>query len=245
MTKSELVRYEMLLRVRDFGAAHRELFPESSDGANALATVAQATAEIGAQTTNKQITASHGREAMAVARARVLERMETIARTARGLQKVPGPGYQPLRITGRMSHTVLSTTARTFLREAEVQREALTRLGLPPACIADLHEAADAFEAAQLERRNGLAGTAVARKAIAEAITSGLTAVRTLDIVVGNALENNPALAEGWKRVRRLGKVRTRTGNDETVEAVTPAAPVAATTPAAEETKLADSPVRA
>ena len=46
MTRMERTRYEMLLRVRDFGRRYQSRFPESSDGAQAFATVARAVAEI-------------------------------------------------------------------------------------------------------------------------------------------------------------------------------------------------------
>ena len=46
MTRMEMRRYGMLGRVRDFGQAHRDLFPESSVGGQAFATVAAAVAEL-------------------------------------------------------------------------------------------------------------------------------------------------------------------------------------------------------
>jgi hypothetical protein len=46
MLKTERIRYEMFLRVRDFGTTYRDLFPESSAGGQAFAQVAQAISEI-------------------------------------------------------------------------------------------------------------------------------------------------------------------------------------------------------
>jgi hypothetical protein len=126
-SKNERVHYEMLLRVRDVGTAHRELFPESSTGAAALAKVAQAAADIEAHSTTKQLTAKHGREAMAEARRRVVERMKTVARTARGLRKTSGTAGQPLRMPANASGVGLLTHARTFLREAEGCKDELAR----------------------------------------------------------------------------------------------------------------------
>ena len=222
MTKTERVRYEMLLRVRDFGRAHRELFPESSTGAEALAKVAQAAAKIGADATTKQVTATRGREAMAVTRALVVERMKTIARTARGVQKTPGAAGQPLRMPGKRSGVSLTTSARTFLREAEAREEELTRLGLPDTCLAELREAADALEKALGERRSGRLGHAEAQASLKGAMALSAGALRTLDIVVANALENDAALFEVWKGLRRVAKGQSKTVSDAAIKPDTP-----------------------
>ena len=62
MTKAERVRYEMFLRVRDFGHAHRDMFPESSTGGRSFATIARAVAEIESHVAKKRVTAKDGRQ---------------------------------------------------------------------------------------------------------------------------------------------------------------------------------------
>ena len=48
MTKSQKARHEMFVRVRDFGAAHTQLFPESSTGGKSFQQVTAAVAAIDA-----------------------------------------------------------------------------------------------------------------------------------------------------------------------------------------------------
>ena len=46
MKKQQRFKYEMFVRVRDFGAAHAALFPEATTGGQAFARVLAATAAI-------------------------------------------------------------------------------------------------------------------------------------------------------------------------------------------------------
>ena len=216
MTKSERVRYEMLLRVRDFGNEHHELFPELSAGGQAFAQVAQATARIGAHATRKPLTAADGREAIVASRALLLERLRLVVRTARGIRKAEGVNANPLRMTRRVSDDVRIQTARRFLDVAEERRDdglvrdQLVRLGLPVTCLAELRQAADDLEAALSARRGGRRGVASAQAGIASALADGLAAVHTLDIVVPNAVESNPEVFAAWKRDRRVVERRSK-----------------------------------
>src|SRR5262245_43519759 len=53
VTDMEMRRYNMLVRVRDFGQARRELFPEGSVGAQAFAAVTTAVSELGGHAVRK------------------------------------------------------------------------------------------------------------------------------------------------------------------------------------------------
>ena len=90
MTRHQRARYESLVRVREFGKAHCELFPPSSTGGRAFANVATAAAEIEAHATAKILTAKDGREATQVARNILIDRMKIVARTGKGLRKASG-----------------------------------------------------------------------------------------------------------------------------------------------------------
>ena len=50
MTKRQTRQYAMLVRIRDFGQAHKDPFPEGSEGDNAFAAVTAAVAQIEAFT---------------------------------------------------------------------------------------------------------------------------------------------------------------------------------------------------
>ena len=49
MTRQQRFKYEMFVRVRDFGAAHAALFPEASKGGQAFARVLAAVAALDEQ----------------------------------------------------------------------------------------------------------------------------------------------------------------------------------------------------
>ena len=210
MRRTERVRYEMLLRVRGFGIANRDRFPESSTGGQAFATVAQAIVQIDAHTTTKPLTAKDGREAMAIARAAIRDRMRIVARTGRGLRRAPGAAGHKLLMPQRVSDVALLAAARGFLSEAEAHKDQLVRLGLPATCLPELLQAVNDLEVALGERRAGRAGVAGAQAGIAAALTLGVTAVHTLDIVVPNTLEQDPVLFAEWQRHRRVVEVRSK-----------------------------------
>ena len=46
MTKEQRFKYQMFVRVRDFGVVHAALFPEASKGGQAFARVSKAVAEV-------------------------------------------------------------------------------------------------------------------------------------------------------------------------------------------------------
>ena len=81
--KLEKLRYEMLLRVRDFGSEHQSLFPATSAAGQAFTTVVEAVAAIEDQAANRLVTAQAGKKARAVARQDVAGRLAAIARCAR------------------------------------------------------------------------------------------------------------------------------------------------------------------
>lgn len=183
MTKNQRVRFEMFLRVRDFGQAHRELFPESSTGGQAFAKVGDAAARIDAFATSKLLVVTDGHEELAVARAAVLDRMRIVARTARGTRRSRSAAGRRFRMPSRTSYVALLAAARSFISEAGECRAELDELGLPATCLPELRQAIDDLEAA---------------------FADGTHAIRTLDIVVPNTVGNDAVLVAKWNRDRRV-----------------------------------------
>src|ERR1700757_2344507 len=91
MTNKETRRYEMLVRVRDFGEAHRDLFPKSTPGGEAFGAVAEAVRQMTDHAVVKLSTAQEGKAARTDARAMLLDQLTAIAGTARPVaSKMPG-----------------------------------------------------------------------------------------------------------------------------------------------------------
>ena len=90
MNAIERRRYEMLVRVRDFGDAHSDLFPETSLARRTFAAVAEAVQQLNAHAVAKM---SSGRSTptKALARAMLLDRLAAISLTARAIaETTPG-----------------------------------------------------------------------------------------------------------------------------------------------------------
>ena len=63
---------------------------------------------------------------------------------------------------------------------------------------------------------------AEAQAGIKGAMALGASALRTLDIVVANALEDDPALFEAWKHVRRVVNGQSKAVSEAAAESDTP-----------------------
>ena len=95
MTRQQRFKYEMFVRVRDFGAAHAALFPESSKGGQAFARVSSAVAEIDEHMKNHVLGRAEARRVKAATRGAVYEYMKTIAMAARRVTQRGAGGRVP------------------------------------------------------------------------------------------------------------------------------------------------------
>jgi len=201
MTKNARIRYEMLLRVRDFGKAHRELFLNSPYGQEALAKVGEAIDTIEKHTMNR-MAAMDATPAQAARRKIIIDRMQTIARTSRRIV-LPTGQMMNLTVPRQESNTALVAAVRAFLEKSEAHHDDLVKFGLPASCLTDLRETLAAFEAAMADRRLGRSGIALAKKGVSAALADGSNAVRNLDTVVRNLVGDAPLLA-AWERDMRI-----------------------------------------
>jgi hypothetical protein len=194
----------MFVRVRDFGKAHQDLFPESTPGGQAFAAVATAVTHLSAHTVSKMSSSREGQRAKTKAREALLERLETIGRTARAIAEVT-PGFDdPFRLPRRHSDEALLMAGRVFVQDAEACRSQFIGHRLPETFVTDLAQLVEAFEKAIHECEVGKSARAVAQAGISAAVLSGLAAVRQLDVIVPNELAGDPALFAGWERDRRV-----------------------------------------
>lgn len=203
MTRSQRVRYEMLLRVRDFGNTYAKRLPEASNAARAFADVGRIVATIESLAAEKIVAVRESRRLRADRRAVMLARMRAIVRTSTAVRTASGG---PLRLTmpRRTSDTAIITAARAFLQEADPYQDQLAGLGMPAGYLTELRATADAFEEALKEGRTGRSGVAAAQAGITAALAEGAAVARTLDVIVGNLFDSDPAVMAAWARDRRL-----------------------------------------
>jgi hypothetical protein len=223
MTRVERVRYEVLLRVKDFGIKHRDRFPELSKAGQVFARVAQAVADIEAHMLASLQAVRDGRKGKTAARARVQEWMLTIARTARDVVRRGPGGDTTFKMPRRTSDVSLLASARLFLDDTRPMSEELIALGLPENWQGEFSLAIDGFEEQMRGRRDGRYGVATARTGIKTALNEGFDALRTLDVIVANTLKDDAPLLAGWERSRRVVEGRSKPDADATSPPAAPA----------------------
>ena len=81
--RTHYLRYEMLDRVRTFGNANRDAFPEATGGGRAFAVVAEAVATIEAHLTRRVQARAEARKVKSSTRAAVTRAMKAMAATGR------------------------------------------------------------------------------------------------------------------------------------------------------------------
>lgn len=243
MRKEERVRLEMFKRVRNFGAANLELFPEGTAGGEAFAIVGQAVEAIEAHTVAKLSASSEVRKATARTRSAVREQMKAIALTARGLALVEDGIDKNFHMPTRHSDNALVGAAGKFLDEAKAQKAKFVRLGLPATFLDDLRTHVAALEKALEHRRAGRRGRKLAQGDVTTAFDRGTLAIRTLDVVVVNAVRGDLGRFESWKTMRRLDGMSKSSSRRVKVPAPVVAASAAdETPPAVESPALVEAP---
>jgi len=222
MTKEQRYRYEMFVRVRDYGTAHHDLFPESSAGGESFAQVAAAVARIDEHLTSRVIARADARRVKATTRAAVFDGMKAMALAARRVTR-PEPGESPFRMPQRRSLTAELSTARAFISEAGQRQDQFARFGLPPAFISEfgmlvdqLQEAVDTRLSSKTVRRQAQAG-------IETLLAGGLEVIRDLDAIVTIATRQDPIRFAAWRAARRIEGQGTTRFAKVTLPAVVPA----------------------
>jgi hypothetical protein len=199
MNQMEIKRYNMLLRVRDFGASQAATFPAASFGGQLFSAVNSAISELtthaAAQTSGA---ARQSISSKAVARANLFDNLEAITRTAKAMA-LDTPGLEDkFRLPRRASDAVLLNSARAFLADAQPLKAEFLKYALAEDFLEDLQFDIDAFEAAIRVKNTTSASRISATASIEEALSKGLKAVQQLQAVVRNKFGNDPAKLVAW-----------------------------------------------
>ena len=226
-----VLRLEMLIRVRDFGLAHADLFPPATYAGQLFATIAAAVTRLeghAATQASKAGAAREGTSSKAVARANLLKALEVINATARAIAlKIPGLENK-FRFPHSESDQALLAAARAFAEDAVPLKAEFVKRNLPETFIEDLQADIEAFAEA-ISARNVSAGSRVkATAAIDATLDEAMLAARELDPIVKNTIGDDKALLAEWRSARHVEK--TPKGGKSPKAGTPPAAP---TTPAA------------
>jgi hypothetical protein len=173
-----------------------------------------------------------GKRTKGMAREALLDRLESMVRTARAIAR-DTPGFEDrFHIPSPRSDQALLTAGRLFARDAEVLRDQFLAHAMPETFVADLLEVVETFERAIHDRDAGKGGQTAARASMESALESGTAAVQKLDAMVTNHLRSDPATTALWRNVRRVGHPH-RTRRAAAASPPVASAPTPATTPPA------------
>jgi hypothetical protein len=231
-------RYEMLVRVGDFGAEHADIFPADSLGGQMFAAAKSATATLAGHAAAE--ISSRGAvyekvRARDAARLRLLTVLETIRRTARALaMDMPGVDGK-FRLPSTQGSRTLVVAARACAQDAHALSAPLLAHGLSATFLEDIDGAVLAFENAVRDHAASRSALVAARAGLENAIQAGMTAVQRLDGIVPNRLSDDSATFAVWQQARRVDwKPKTRNSGRKSSEQAAPQAP-AASNPSAGE----------
>ena len=202
MTKGQIVRYEMLRRVRDFGVAHQAEFPAGSVGGQAFATVGAAVDDLIAQATVKMATAQEGFRAKKQAREVLAKQLDEIARTAKVIARTTPRFDDGFRLPKRRNDQLLVTAGRLFVEGAQPVAAQFTAHGLPDRFIPTLQASLQQFEEAITACEDGSREQASAQAQIKATLATGTDAVTRLDVIIANQFKDDVATAAQWRRDR-------------------------------------------
>jgi hypothetical protein len=208
MKNTESRTYEMLVRVREFGNDHRDVFPASSPGGQAFEALSAVLTRLAGHAVSRLTTTGGGTGKKDAAREALLESLDAVHRCARVIaEESPGFG-EAFLLTRLRSNQAIIMTGRAFAAEAATRRSQFVACGMPETFVADLIGRVDAFEQAVRAWEAARNGQASARASIDSGLAAGLAVVRKLDICVLNQLRHDPATMAVWERNRRIERPR-------------------------------------
>jgi hypothetical protein len=213
MNHHESRRYEMLRRVRDFGAAHAADFPASSLGGSLFAAITATATEIeqtaSAQTSSAGSSRQHT-ESKEMAREALLDEMEAITVTARAMALADKGLENKFRIPRNASDQEVLNSARAFLADATPLADEFIRHEMPADFPNSLRDAITELEQAISERNHHREDRVSSTAALGEVIARGTKLVKQLNAIVHNKYRNDPARLAGWTSASHVEQSRRK-----------------------------------
>lgn len=225
MNKRQRGRLELFGRIRNFGVANRDVFPEESAAGKRFGQLAVEVKVIEDHLVRQGVARSEARKIKLGTRQAAMAFMKAVASAGRRAS-VAETSPHPFRLPVQRSATVVLATARLFMTEAERRKERFADLGLPPTFLADFSKAVDDLASAVAVQQDSRRARGQAQGTIAAAFSRGLAIVADLDVAVPATLALDPGRLAEWYGARRVDQPGSR-GSDA------PAGEAGGTTPAA------------
>ena len=228
MKDTERRKYEMFLRVREFGVAHAPEFPPTTLAGELFERLGLVINEMNTHTSAQSAGRGGARESTgskAAARDELRRDLEAISRTAR-VMALSMPGLEnKFRAPRSVSDQELLATARAFAADALPLRNDFTRRGLPDNFLEDLAGDIEDFEetiALTIQKRGEhVAATA----AIDGVVERGVNAVRELDVIMRNRFASDPSTLAAWLSASHTQRTPRRESASQTDTPPAPPAP--------------------
>lgn len=206
MRRTTVLTYEMLARVKDYGASRVTDFPASSRGGLLFAEVSAIVAQLSHQATVQ--TASIGNALVSSAlkaklRASLRADLRILCRTAR-LITADNPELKKKFRLPKSGDQQLLSAARAFLENAEPFLAEFPRNDIPAEVLVKLGGDIDAFEAAMGERNQNTSSRVQATARLEELLSRGVKAEQKLDVLVRNRYRNDKASLVSWDAARHV-----------------------------------------
>lgn len=209
MDTREKNRYEMLIRIGQFGAENAEDFPAGSAGNGNFVTVGEVIEKLREYAAD-QSSGSGGNvtSRKSVFRDAIRRKMKNYSRTARALAIDNDNLSRLFRVPDGNSDTALLAAAREFVSEAAKYKADFTNFKMPADFIEDLSDDIEDFERLLAESASATGEKVSATAAIDDEIERGMNAARRLDAIVQNVYRDDPAKLAAWTSARHVARTR-------------------------------------
>lgn len=214
MNDSQTRRYEMLARVRVFGAEHAAAFPAASLGGQKFAALSSIVDELEQHGTTQATSWNAARtstDAKKAARESLRRKMAAISETARAMESSRPGIAASFRMPTSNGDQALLNTARSFVEAATPLASEFIQREMPADFLEELTDAIETFEEAQNSQSVNTEKRVTATAAIEEVVDRGTALVRELDAVVRNKFRSEPATLAGWESARHVERSPRRT----------------------------------
>lgn len=215
MDDSQTRKFEMLIRVDDFGVGHASAFPTSSLGGQRFAAVRAVVEELQQHGTAQSASGGAAKTstgAKKAARERLRRLMAAVSETARAMESsMPGIS-QNFRMPSTNGDQALLNAGRAFVQAATPLESEFISREMPAGFLAELSAAIDSFESACESQNQNREKRVSATAAIDEVIERGMALVRELDAMVRNKFRSDAATLAAWESARHVERPARRKG---------------------------------
>ena len=241
MKRTQRQKYEMFVRVRNFGTTNRDVLTESTPAGQKFAQLAAVVATIEDQLVRRAQARAEARKVKIATRRSAMDFMKAMASTGRQAADEE-TGVHPFRLPVRRTFAEVLTTARLFMEEAERRKEKFVELGMAPTFLTDFGAVVEGLEAAVGTQPDSRGARQKAQASIEASLARGMKLVGQLDVTVANALRSDPARLAQWHGARHLSYPSSAGDTKPPVVVTEPKVSDEVPTPAAEAAAGVDPP---